>query len=245
MSHDLPDWGALSAVTTIAEITDLGELAARLGSIDTHDRRGDVIFLEDFSSGLRRHETFGSGTGNTVSLSTITARNGLLSARLVAGSDAGRNASIRGGGPFPVLGNLGLEFSFSIAGLTDGVELDIDLFDGINQWAFQIVYDATNQLLKYTNSSGGSTTLASGVYLVEGEIVFHVIKLVFDAANKQFVRLVVDNRVYSMAAIGAFLVGGAAASWLRFEIFNVGRATFNDVVYIDDVIFTQNEPALV
>jgi len=54
VAHGTPDWGVTAGARTVYQMTDLGELAVRLGSIVTHDRRGDVIFLEDFEEGMGR-----------------------------------------------------------------------------------------------------------------------------------------------------------------------------------------------
>ncbi|GAI87669.1 unnamed protein product, partial [marine sediment metagenome] len=50
MAHGQPDFGMYAAKETVASLADVGELAARLGSIVAQDRRGDVIFLEDFEA---------------------------------------------------------------------------------------------------------------------------------------------------------------------------------------------------
>ena len=54
MPGETPDYGRLSSQATIFPTTDLGELAARLGSPITHDRAGDA-------SNAARHEAVGDG----------------------------------------------------------------------------------------------------------------------------------------------------------------------------------------
>ena len=68
MAGETPDYGRLSAQATVFPVTDLGELAARLGSIVSHDRRGDVIWLDGFEDGLDKWQPTTSGSGAAVDL---------------------------------------------------------------------------------------------------------------------------------------------------------------------------------
>ena len=52
MGHGYPDYGTQGPVSTVHSIQDLGELAVRLGSIVTFDRRGNVLWLDGFDSGI-------------------------------------------------------------------------------------------------------------------------------------------------------------------------------------------------
>ena len=52
MSHGHPDYGVSTVTKTVAVSTDTNELAARLGSPDAWDRRGQVVRLVNFDWGL-------------------------------------------------------------------------------------------------------------------------------------------------------------------------------------------------
>jgi len=52
MAHGRPDDSNIKSVIPVYVMQDLAELAARLGSTVVLDRRGSVIFMEDFGKGL-------------------------------------------------------------------------------------------------------------------------------------------------------------------------------------------------
>ena len=52
MTHGVQDFGASSGQNSTYGLTDLGELAVRLGSPVSFDRRGDVVMMETFEDGL-------------------------------------------------------------------------------------------------------------------------------------------------------------------------------------------------
>lgn len=242
MPRDLPDWGAQSAQKTVYEVTDLGELAARLGSIVTHDRRGDVIWLDDFENGLGKWATIESGTGAVVDLSIVRARNGLFSVRLLAGSTGDRSAQIERSLPFPVESPMGVEFSFQYDQDIDNLQLIVIAYDGTNATRYAITISATDDNISYDDDGGVSQESTPGVGLTQVVTVFHTAKLIFNMENDEYVRLVLDNVVHLLTNIAAQVSVDATLPSLKITIINVGRAANNDLVRVDDVIVTQNEP---
>ena len=62
MAHGHPDYGGAAPLATVYTLQDLAELAARLGSIDVFDRRGNVLLLDDFESGIKKWLFGGTGS---------------------------------------------------------------------------------------------------------------------------------------------------------------------------------------
>jgi len=243
MPGETPDYGRLSAQATVFPVTDLGELGARLGSIVTHDRRGDVVWLDSFEEDLRKWVLGGSGVGNTVDLSRVRARNGFYSARLVAGSDGSQHANITHVQAFPAFSRMGFEFSFSYEDVLASVELQVQLYDGVNRTVYRVRWVDTDNTIVYFDSSGNVVTLATGVDLRRTVTLFHTIKLVVDASAGEYVRLILNETEYSMAGIAAQSVADSIAPNFLIQIVNNGAGASNFPLYIDDVILTQNEPA--
>jgi hypothetical protein len=242
MPGETPDYGRLSSQATVFPTTDLGELAARLGSPITHDRAGDVIWWDDMEWGSAKWtETLG-GTAADAAISTARARNGRSSYLLTAGSDGNRNAQISHILPVPVLSGLGFELSFSLAGVTDTVRLLLQVFDGTNLRNFIVQWrDTDNDLQRWTDP-GAFVTFGTGVNLRVEPTLFHTAKLVVDAVGGDYERFILDDRSYNIA--GAIAPSGADATLpnLLVAVNHIGRATFNDQIYVDDVIITINEP---
>lgn len=242
MPRDLPDWGALSAQSTVHEVTDLGELAVRLGSIVSFDRRGDVVWLDDFESSLNKWFTSSSGAGGGVSASLTYARNGQTSALLTAGSDAAAIATMEHSLPFPHLSRFGFEASESHPLDTDIIDYFIDLFDGSTKTEFVIRQRIVINDVQYQDENGVFVTFTTTPTILASFTFFNASKIVVDFTSKEYVRLILNNVEYDLSGIAAKESASVSRAQLIVRIRNIGREGNNDKVYVDDVIVTQNEP---
>ncbi len=240
---EAPDWGVLNAQSVVYPVTDIGELAARLGSIVTHDRRGDVLWLDGFEDGLAAWQTAGAGTGAAVSLSPAKARNGAYSALLVAGSDGNANADITHHTALPSLSLVGVEFSFNRPGTVTNVDLRLLVRDGVNLDTYEVRYNDVNNRIEYMDSGGAFTILASNLDLSAAATLFHTMKLVIDLPGRLYRRLILDGVEYDLTGVLPFRDVSAAAGHIETRIRNNGVAGANSQLYVDDAILTQNEPA--
>ncbi|KKL21016.1 hypothetical protein LCGC14_2449700, partial [marine sediment metagenome] len=196
MPRDLPDWGALSAQATVYEVTDMGEMAVRLGSIVSHDRRGDVIWFDDFESGLSKWAASVFGAGSVVDLSVEQARHGRFSARLVAGSDDAKRCWITHRSAFAVLSRFGIEVSFNLATDIDLLQIYYYLYNGTQLTLAVIQWIDATDTLQYLDDAGNWVTFATGVKIIQRDNLFHTGKLVVDAINNQYVRFLLNNVEY-------------------------------------------------
>lgn len=243
MGHGTPDWWGSEPGETTFQVQDVGELAARLGSIDTFDRRGNVVWLTGFEEGLAPITTSVDGTGASAVLSATQAKFGAYSIKLTAGSDGGMNAFVIGRSPYPVLGAWGAEASFTVATLTGYIPLSFILYDGTNYHYFRIRYDHVNKTLDYLNSLNSWVSFATGVDLYAYDSCFHVFKLVVDFSADKYLRAIIDENEYSLAGIAGRVVLSAVAPHLFFSLAHYGRAGNNPYIYADGLIITQNEPS--
>ncbi len=242
MAHGTPDWGITAGAVTTYQLTDLGELAARLGSPITHDRRGDVIWWDDFEWGLAKWGVSLGGTGAAGALGTTRARNGRQSAKLTAGSDGAHSVGLAHDQAVPLVSLLGAELSFSLDGGTHQVALAQQVKTATGKYFFAVWWIQSTGVLQYEDSAGALVTFATGVNLGGGSTLFHTMKAVVDPATGQYVRVIVNATAYSLAGIPARVQAGSFMPLEEVSVTHIGRALFNDVIWVDDVILTQNEP---
>ncbi len=242
MARDLPDWGGLPAPLTVHEVTDLGELAARLGSVVTYHRGGIVIFVENFSAGMNRWDTVLVGAGDVADLSLVRSLSGLLSVRLLAASAIGPYAQIWHKLPAQVKSRVGCEIAFAMDGVTSEIDLQIARYDGSNMALGRVFYDVVNKRLRYRDSSDVAVTLATGVVLSTEDLVFHYMKLVVDTEKNEYVKVLLDDVAYSLTGVSLQTPASALAPGLAILALNRGVAGESHAVYLDRVIVTQNEP---
>jgi len=243
MAHGTPDYGVTSGGSTVYQLTDVGELAARLGSPITHDRRGDVIWWEDFECGPSRWSLTPVGVNSSVALSTSRARNGRSSMQLRPGDAINDSAEILHNHLFPVLSRIGFEASFSNGDTNMDLEFRLTLFDGVNVRRYWInVRPALG--IQYRNAAGAYVTVATFPLTLSGHAtLFNTVKLVADAVNGRYHRLIFNETTYDLSAFTPETAASAQSPILRLQVVETTLAVTPTGAFIDDIILTQNEPA--
>lgn len=242
MAHGAPDWWGSEPTDTVHMVQDAGELAARLGSPVTYDRRGNVIWIDSFEGGLGGWIPAFSGTGGDVVISSTAQRTGSYSAKFITGKAVGGNASLSKYHPRPKLCSVGLEVAFAPTSDQVTVRLQLYHYDGANYHLFSIRYDYPNQRLQYLDNTATWQTMATGVAFYPNYTSWNVLKLVVDVEDNKYYRVLLNDTGYSLAGVDALTVASVTAPYLGMVIFADGNSATNYVVYIDDVILTQNEP---
>lgn len=242
MTHGYPPWSGISKQTVFTLPIDMGELAVRLGSPVSYDRRGDVVVLESFHDGLGAWITEEIGTGASLNLSCISARTGAYSVQLVTGTTGSMMTGVSRYQHRPVLGQIGLEASFAAVSADPQTMLVIYHYTGTGYYLFRLRYDYATELLQFFNSAGAWETVDSGIAFYPERRSYNPMKLVVDLVHNEYNRALFTDSEYSLDGEGGFFVAGASAPYLAIGAYAVGAAAGNYTVYLDDIILTQNEP---
>jgi len=242
MAHGQPDFSATSPKKTVYSLSDMAELAARLGSIVTLDRRGDIVWIEDFSHSLVNWASE-APLGTPAAIVTTRTLTSGYSVKLEADTPGAAYARITRYSPLPVNTHMGIEFAFMIESQVDYVDLLLAIYDGLvtNEIAARV--DRTLSLIQYENDAFGWGTLGTKK-LLHNDPCWHHIKLVFDIEARQYMRMIVDNTEYDMAGIpfnSLAAVGSPQSLSTKIQISAVGSVS-EPIGYIANVICTQNEP---
>lgn len=241
MARGHPDYGASGAISTIASVQDLGELAARLGSIVTFDRRGNVILADSFEDTLSAWSNVTTGTGASVAQSNDSARSGQYSAKLVTGNLNGDYAYISGVRSIAVLGKLGLEVSFNGPSSTERWTIGLQLFTGAKQVIAQATIEGASTAFTIVTTGGVTHELTLPYALYVGTKSFHTLKLVADFSAQTWTRLLLDSNSYDLSALGLYVLDSSTLPALNAQIQLTALSDASKTRYVDDVIITQNE----
>ena len=238
----LPSWYKYRAYGPVYEEIRLAEHAARLGSIHAFDRRGDVIWFDDFEHGVAKWDSLKGGADADFLPSVAACRNGGLSAKLVCASVTGKYMRIMKYLPYPVLGSFGVEASFTLNPANSYTILDVYLYDGTNWLNVAIQYSLITDRFSYRNSLGSMTVLAENLVLGESDKLFHTWKIAFDAPSQKYKRVILNETNYDLSAQGLWVYPSDISPRMevRIETHTIGDVTVTS--YLDDVIITQNEP---
>lgn len=243
MPHGHPDYGPASPVSTVYSVQDMAELAARLGSIVTFDRRGNVVFMDDFAGGLAKlGDTDIGGAQGVIDISNAHAYHGAFSCRIVAHPETGSSMTYYL--PYPILSRMGFEFSWLREDqYLEWVFLHIRLMDGTNSWDAQVYWNATNLTwYVYDGVLGDFRALSPTVDYDIAMPAFNHTKLVIDYVTKKYVRLLVNEIVFDLAGTSLQTFGEDENAKIWCTIENESDGPQASTIYLDRVIITQNEP---
>lgn len=242
MAHGTPDWGHVKQETTFALVDDLAELAARLGSIDVYDRRGNVLWMDDFNEGMEAWEGVTSGTGSSVAISTDFPKFPPNSIKLTAGSNILQLAYISYRMGFPVLKRISLEVSVAFFTRFDRFQIILIYWDGSGYKRGLINISDTDRKIYYETSGAADVELADLDDLMHIRGCYHVFKLVVDFETDKYIRLLFNDVSYDLSAYSLNSSSSTIIPHLAPRLYFYGRSGENDYCQVDGVILKQGEP---
>ncbi len=219
----------------------IDELAARMASPVTFDRRGEVIWIENFENSTNKLVTVTTAPhASTFAISTTTARNGASSGLLSIA--VGETLTVRKTLGLTHLSKVGLEISFTLSDSINNITASIYVNDGSYlHWA-SIRYLESDSKLYYYNSAGGFTELYETLDLAIATQTFHTLKFVVDLTTHKYVRMMLDNIAVDMSTLAYYYAASVSSPSAAFQLAVENNAIGTQYIYLDDMIVTQNEP---
>jgi hypothetical protein len=238
----VPDYGMYAALENMGKLVDSGELAARLGSIVTFNREGNVIFWDDFERTPLKWEAQESDPGSSAKYSDETALFGGQCVKLVTGNVIGYTAGICRTFPRFTDGKEGIEIAFKNE--SQNYKFTISGYmKRVTYWfKFEVRVDFNvNKIELYADDSQWHDIVTGIEFSSEGHL-FHSIKLVLNEKDGTYVRLLINRHEYNIEDYGIpYQVFPTNESFqVRFEIETY--ETEIAPLYLDNFILTQNEP---
>jgi len=242
MAHGTPDWYGIAPKEQTYVMEDDAELAARLDSPLKWDRRGDVIWMQTFESGLKDVNLWGAGVGNAQYLSTAMPFHGHACLHLVTGDAVGDQARGNYHLPQPSLGAWGEQMWTSFDDQVDTVNMWLRLFNGSDQIVAGVAYDLPAAEVRIYLEGVGWTTIDTDVNLYAHESYYHIFKVVGRYDSRNYERLIIDDRVYLLSEYEMYSTPSIAAPYVSLEFAIDTAVAANAHANIDNLIYTINEP---
>ena len=220
------------------------ELAQRMGIPYLYDKRGEVIWYDDFQNGVILWGVSTSGTGAAAAADTTVARRGKQSAKLTAGTSSTTSVELQHLESYLGPMKVGAQITFSVPATYTPLSLDVTLIllgAGHNLQG-KIRVDFANSALKYYNNVGVYTTFATPINIFTGSYMWNSLKFVVDFSTLKYIRCMFQGTKYDLSANAIHDL--AAGNDYYFGIFVKvnGDVNSNKYLWIDSAILTGNEP---
>jgi len=240
MVHTLPPWTTKWRMATIFGQIDDAELAARLGSIVTFDRRGNVAWMDDFEGSSLKWFQFGHGPAWSVDLVNKRALTGSQSCMLTCASTGRYEAYISRYQTLTVPGKIGLEVHFAIDEDISYIEIKLHVITGdIRYEGYLHLYPGTAKIQYKVDDTTWADALTD-LYFDNTTYFYHDLKIVIDTDAKKYHRLIFGERTKDLSAIPLYSEASSGER-IGYQITAYGAAGKLAKCYVDNVIVTQNE----
>lgn len=236
------DWNIPGISGAISQVGDLGELAVRLGSPDSFERSGNVLYIENFERGFTGWNITPVGANAGAWLSTLAARTGGCCVALFPGTTATYKVQIEKAIPYPWLSKLGMEISVVAHSDLTYLQFGLSIYDGTNYCRYFLQHNWQTDVLSYLETGVPWTSFVDPLVLSPQDYLFHTFKLVIDPENKLFSRILIDDVGYDMTTIPAVEAASATSPHMRLLVYAEQGSGKTAYLLLDDVIITQNEP---
>lgn len=242
MAHGAPDCGNVLMPSQAYRLDDLGEHAARLGSVVLYYRSGNVLFMEDFESGLDGWEQVAPGPGSSIVLETLHSYMGSISCQMVASAGGATETTIIKHLPLPTSGHLGFSLLYQLWQEVHYIVWEIDYSIAGARYYLPIGYYPNTGVLVQQSGWPGASVFATHYIQPQDISGFHQMKMVVDIDTPYYVSLDLDGIKYDLTGYSA--PPFAALSCPRLDIRMDVAASGGDeaIVTVDNVVVTFNEP---
>lgn len=242
MGADYPDWGGQYNSGAFFPLFDMAELAVRLGSPVSYDRRGAVTWLENFFYGIVNFTIDGDGAGITTELSAAKYQSPPFSALLYTEGAVDDYVRIYRKIALPSTGKVGFACTVNWLGPLNTISLRVRVSDGENEYEGRV--DLVNTLSYALNvvHAGGTTDIWDKSFVPLFGSIFQFVKLVVDLDTMKFERFILDRTEYDLSAYGLVNNGETSQQYMEPEVRYTQESAGTGRFHLDTLIATGLEP---
>jgi hypothetical protein len=239
---DMPDDYIYLPGSGKSTLGDMGELAVRIGSPVSYDRRGSVYWYDDFEDGIGGYSLDLAGTGAAIRYTHSYVFRGALSAKLTGGSTGNKHAGLIKRISPALFTTFGLEVTYSIAGNVSNIVITFRYYTGTILYEGATTIEMANQRALFTSPGPVYPPIIPLDIEINDPALFNTSKLVVDMVNLTYLRFMHNQDDFSLN--DGNLVSTPQVSPARLEAIVLVNsvAGSNGIIYVDNMIVTIGDP---
>ena len=242
MAHTLQDYTTKYKLSKIFSQVDVAELAARLGACSTLDRRGNLVWYDDFEAAAAVKWLITADGAGTGALSTDRSWMGNQSMKTVTDVAVGNDVTLFKSFRLPTERTLASELMFCITGGKPRIQINLIGYTGTNAFQGAVKYDHNVQKLYYYSSTPAWVELTRTDSVATIREPWFLMKLVVDWDTIKYKRFLFGGTTYDLSDIDMYSFEDTSDTCLLISIINQAETAAAATVYFDNFILTQNEP---
>lgn len=242
MPRGQPDFGMYAVKDATVSISDMGEVAARLGSIVIFDKRGDVVDFDNFEEPVLKAKYTDRDYPFGVHLTNEAARSGCQSVRMRPRDIIEDTAFFQKFATPLATSKLGVEVSFTAPLQHAYVYAGIVLYTPAAEKTACILLDTRLRNLYYYNEEGDPILIGSFTNIHPLRYLFYTLKLVVNFDTNKYARCLFSNQEWDLSAHSIQVTPRELVPYFTYCLTFENQTTSENVIYVDDFILTQAEP---
>ena len=241
MARGMPDWGEYTPIQDLYKTLDYGEIAARTGSLVGFDRKGNVIFVDDCSSGVSRWNKIEWSGERVVGKYGYNIYGGYSIYIEDDGLDSDR-PGIYTSLPLFKKSKAGLEIIGNFAYARTLVEMRLRFDDGSQLLTFRVRFNNNDGTISLYAKTLGWVTIGHFVNMPSGAMWTWYAKMIVDPVSGKYDRFKFNGLEFDISKFMA-MVGATTYAQLTVLQLTAGYAVANSYggINLNGVIFTINE----
>jgi len=243
MVHTLPDYSTKYKLVKVFGNVDTAELGCRLGAQATEDRRGSLLWYDDFESTVNKWVMNSGVGGSSCALSGECVRYGNQGVKIVTPDSSLQTVQMYKYFTLAYDSTIGAEIYYCFKDKNIRSTFELVGFDGTTVWEGRVDVNLSADYLGIYNDITGMIQLDDWIPFIPRELMWMVVKLVIDWVNKEYVRLIVGNTIYDLTGIPLWTYPSLVkpALWMNMNFMCTDDT--NKTLYLDSFTLTQSEPS--
>ncbi len=240
MPRGLPDDANVMAYGNVYRSDDITELAARLGSPMTYERRGNVVYLTSFADGIASWIAERSSVDETPTLSGDYSIVGGVSLEIATTDEQAEIMQVYRDLPLFSDAHYGVFTMLSIAPKTWRVFIRAYVYDGSSRSTYELELSPLDTTLKYRDAAGDFVVLDAAMDVFATVEHFHSVGVVFDTTEDVWREITFDGVTYDVADIAASQDVSVLSPRLRISFEVISNGADRALAFLDSVAVAQN-----